>query len=35
VRVERSGSFHGQPAYWVWIENITGTQNYEVETPGL
>ena len=35
VRVERSGSFHGQPAYWVWIETITGTQNYEVETPGL
>lgn len=35
VRVERSGSFHGQPAYWVWAENLNGTREYTIETTGI
>jgi len=35
VRIEQSGTYHNQPAWWVWTENIKNLSEYKLEAEGL
>ena len=35
VRVEESGRFRDEAAYWVWLEGLKNIQELQIEQPGL
>jgi hypothetical protein len=35
ARVEQSGSYHGKPALWVWVENLENTNEYSLSAEGI